>query len=697
MRLRASLLLGAALAAPSFAHAQTSPFLPDALFRDLVNEISGDRGFETARHLSHYHRTDGSRDFFAAAEWMRGAAEAAGLEDVKVVKQKWSGHSWSCRSGDAWLVEPDAQRLASYAEVAVSIADQSRTTHVTAELVDVGDGTKDADYAGKDVKGRIVLATGSTGKVMAEAVWKRGALGILSHTTNRETSFDYPDQVAWGRLPYEAKGVEGVKDGTPATFAVMISPRRGRALAKRMAAADKPFKVKVDIEAEYPPAGEQAFVEAWIKGGEIHDQQIVLTAHLQEEMTSANDDGSGCGSILEIGRALQQMIREGKIARPKRDIRLWWTNELDSEPQYFRENPGEPRKMLLNIQQDMVAARQSWGGRVQYGARSPWSLPHALEDVMESVLTMVRDGNTSLLTTRGTKLPPLFTREILSVKGTREPFSARMVPYFGHSDHHAFANARIGVPVTALINWPDDWIHGTGDDLDNIDATQLERNAVVVAAVSLYFADADEEDAAALVPFVAARARVRLADTLSTAITGIVEASDRDTAIRDGRNLVHQSYLKEEAAIASVRRIAGKGRGVDAIARQVAAVQESESRDQAALDSAFVGITGKSPAKAEPTAVERELRARVYAPIADLGAYYDAMENAKPVAGLHSILLWETYNFADGKRTAWDVYEAVAAEALAAHEFYYGTVTPEQVREALDGAVKVGAFTVATR
>ena len=43
--------------------------------------------------------------------------------------------------------------------------------------------------------------------------------------------------------------------------------------------------------------------------------------------------------------------------------------------------------MLVNINQDMVGARQSWGGRVQYASRLPWSLPHALDDVMESVLT----------------------------------------------------------------------------------------------------------------------------------------------------------------------------------------------------------------------------------------------------------------------------------------------------------------------
>jgi hypothetical protein len=695
--MRAPAVLCVALGLAPFAAAQTSPFLPDPLFRDLVNEISGDRGFETARHLSHYHRTDGSRDFFAAAEWMRGAAEAAGLEDVKLVRQKWSGHSWSCRSGDAWLVAPEPQRLASYAEVAVSIADQSRTTHVTAELVDVGEGLKDSDYAGKDVKGRIVLASGGPGKVMQEAVWKRGALGILSHATNRDSPPDFPDQVAWGRLPYEAKDVAGVKDGTPSTFAVMISPRKGRGLAKRLAASDKPFTLKVDIESEYPPAGEQAFVEAWIKGSEIHDQQIVLTAHLQEEMTSANDDGSGCASILEIGRTIQQLIKEGRIQRPRRDIRLWWTNELDSEPQYFRENPGEPKKMLLNVQQDMVAAKQSWGGRVQYGARLPWSLPHALEDVMESVLTMVRDGNTSLLTTRGTKLPPLFTREILSVKGTREPFHARMVPYFGHSDHHAFANARVGVPATALINWPDDWIHGTGDELDNIDPTQLERNAVVVAAVALYFARANEEDAAGLAPFVAARARVRLATDYANAVAALDEAGDKEAAFRSGRNLLHQSYLKEAAAIGSVRSLAGKGRAVDAIARSVARLDDAEARDLDAFEKAYTSITGKNPPNVEPGKTERDLMERVYVPVAELGAWYDAMEDVKPVDGLHSIMLWETFNFADGRRNAYEVYEAVSAEAASAGDWYFGTVTPEKVLEALEHATKAGAFTLKAR
>ncbi len=697
--MRFALILPALLLAPALASAQSSPFLPDPLYRDLVNEISGDRAYETVRHLSHYHRTDASRDFFAAAEWMRSAAQAAGLEDVKLIRQKWHGHAWSCNSGEAWLVEPEAQRLASYAEVAVSIADQSRTTHVTAELVDVGEGIDEGDYKAKDVKGKIVLAAGRESKVHAEAVWRHGALGVLSYATNRDSPPDYPDQVAWGRLPYEAKAVEGVKDGTPSTFAVMISPRRGLALRKRLLASDKPFKLKVDIESEYPDVQEQALVEGWIRGSEIHDQQLVLTAHLQEEMTSANDDGSGCGSILEIGRALHQLIKEGKLPRPRRDIRFWWTNELDSEPQYFRDNPSESRKLLLNIQQDMVAARQSWGGRVQYAARSPWSIPHALDDVMESVLTLVRDSNTSLLTMRNTKLPPLFTREILAVKGTREPFHARMIPYFGHSDHHAFTQARVAVPASALINWPDDWIHSTGDDLENIDATQLERNAVVVAAVSLYFANATEDDAAKLTAYVAARGHVRLGADLATAVATIAEAhaADKGASFRQARNLVHQSYLKEAGALASIRRISGKGRALDAIAQATSRLEDAEARDLEALERAVVAITGKNPPNVELSKVEREMAARIYTPTADLGTWLDAMDKVKSVDGLHSIMLFETYNFADGKRNAYEVFEAVAAEALSAGEWYYGRVSSADVLEALERATKAGAFALKTK
>jgi Peptidase family M28 len=695
LKLRVLLALLAGAAIPSPVGAQTSPFVPEALYRHLANEISGDRAYENVRHLTHYHRTGGSEDFFAAAEWIRGAAEAAGLEDVKLIRQKWDGPAWSCRFGEAWLVEPEKLKLAAYGDVRVSIADNSRTTHATAELVDVGAGTKDGDYQGKDVAGKIVLASGSPREVHKLAVWKRGALGLLSHATNRPDVVDAPDQVAWQSIDSEAKGVEGVKDGTPGTFAVMLSPRRGRWLQKRLADAGKPLEVKVDIEAVFASPSEQAMVEAWIRGRAVHDQQIVLTAHIQEEMTSANDDGSGCGNLLEIGRALARLVKEGKVPRPRRDIRFWWVNEFSSEERFFRENPKEPPKMLVNVNQDMVGARQSWGGRVQYASRLPWSLPHALEDVMESVLMLVRDGNTSLLTTRGTSLPQPFTRELMAVKGSREPFHARMVPYYDSTDHHAFTPAHIGVPATSLTNWPDEFIHSTGDDLETIDATQLERNAVVVAAVALYFAGVDEASAPALAAYVAARAGARIADNVATAVAHLAEASPeaRDEALRAARRLVRESHGKESAALASVRRLA-PGRGGDLAGHLASQLDDGLGQDLETIEKAYVGLTGRNPPNLELTKEERDMAARVFVPATDVAAWQDALEKIRKETGLHGMMRFEVYNFADGRRNAYEVYEAVAAEALAAGEWYYGQVEPAEVLKTLQRAAEAGAFTV---
>jgi (2Fe-2S) ferredoxin len=61
------------------------------------------------------------------------------------------------------------------------------------------------------------------------------------------------------------------------------------------------------------------------------------------------------------------------------------------------------------------------------------------------------------------------------------------------------------------------------------------------------------------------------------------------------------------------------------------------------------------------------------------------------------MMAFEALNFADGTRTGWEIYEAVAAEALAAGEWYYGRVTPAAVRAVLDSAVESGALVATSR
>jgi hypothetical protein len=52
----------------------------------------------------------------------------------------------------------------------------------------------------------------------------------------------------------------------------------------------------------------------------------------------------------------------------------------------------------------------------------------------------------------------------------------------------------------------------------------------------------------------------------------------------------------------------------------------------------------------------------------------------------------ETYNFVDGSRSYYDIYKAVRAESLVNGEWYYGSVSLEDVVGLLDAAVEAGAL-----
>lgn len=54
----------------------------------------------------------------------------------------------------------------------------------------------------------------------------------------------------------------------------------------------------------------------------------------------------------------------------------------------------------------------------------------------------------------------------------------------------------------------------------------------------------------------------------------------------------------------------------------------------------------------------------------------------------------EVFNFVDGKRSYYDIYKAVLAEILAAGNWYYGTITLDEVEKLLDANVASGALSL---
>ena len=134
--------------------AQSSPFVPEKTERLLVNELSGDLAFETLRITTQWHKPSGSEGFFAVAHYVEEKAKAAGSSDVRWIDQVAETPSWTCQRAEAWTLEGEGATaketlIGSYAEVATSIADNSRPADVTAELVDVGAGTRRVGLRGQ--------------------------------------------------------------------------------------------------------------------------------------------------------------------------------------------------------------------------------------------------------------------------------------------------------------------------------------------------------------------------------------------------------------------------------------------------------------------------------------------------------------------------------------------------------------------
>ncbi len=682
---------------------QETPFLNDTEIRMFINELSGDRSFEHIRILTQWHRDSGMDGYFKAADFIVDEAKKAGLQDVKFIEQPLMGPNYTAISAELWMTEPIEIKLADIGDHALYLSDGSHDTDVSAELVWAGTGSE-KDLRDIDVDGKIVLVNGNPGAAIIHAVYGKGAIGVVCYGTSEGKSpLDFPDQLAWTRIPLTPP------PGKQGSFAFNLSPRKGEQLkkvlqtkrmqdffatGKRTMGGKVVLKAKVDTEIGESP-GRTGFVEGWIKGSKYHDQQIVLTAHLQEEQGSANDDGSGCGNLLEIARTLNKLIEEGKIARPLRDIRFWWTDEIYSEYRYFRDHPDEPKKMLANLHQDMVGAKQSVGSRIQHLIYAPHSITSYLDALFESVGTFVIQTNNPFITAgRMGGLPRPHSRPIYATRGTHESFGARFVPFFNASDNLNFIEGAIGVPAVGLINWDDYYIHSSDDDLWQIDATQLERNAFIITAMVYYLGKAEPDQAQLLLAETYAQGSKRLANDLQVAYHQIQYEDNFEKSWKRADIIIEQGINREISALNSVRDVVGNSEETIELIDDY--IDQVLSKEKTLIDELENFYRSKHSIRRIPNVKlnAQELEADKKTPKNNpvLDDYFGRRTSNADGISIHSTMKMEVFNFVDGKRSYYDIYKAVLAESLAAGTWYYGTVTLWDVEKLLDANVKSGAL-----
>jgi len=356
---RSTALLQAALVAcAGTVVAHSPPLLAPQEVAALANELSGETAKRYLEGIARYHRQRGSQGFHSAAELVAERARAYGLSEVQILQFPADGRTfygtqlsrqpWDAEQGDLTEVENGAEHtLASYEAQSVALAEDSESADVTAELVDVGQGSQDSDYSGKDVRGRLVLASAQPGEVQEAAIGKFKAAGIVSYAQNQRTAWWGEDEnlVRWGHLDSFSANP---------TFAFMISLKTARALQERLKHGDT-IKLHARVKAGQHP-GFYEVVTGVIEGADpqLRQQEIAFSCHLDHQRPGANDNASGCVTILEVARSLQKLIGQGKLARPARTIRFIWPPEIEGTTTLLNARPELARRIQVAIHMDMV-------------------------------------------------------------------------------------------------------------------------------------------------------------------------------------------------------------------------------------------------------------------------------------------------------------------------------------------------------
>lgn len=678
------------------------PFLSTGQWTLLRDESSGVAPYENLRYLTGLHRVPATADFDRAAQFMLQRAREYGLTDARSEQFPIDGTksyglmrsylAWTVEDAELWEVTPQHVLLGDWKTDPIRLADYSRSAEVETALVDVGNGSKENDYAGKDVRGKIVLADGVLSRVQELAVGKHGAAGILSDMPNQTTAWSGldPTLVRWGHLDARQ----------PSGFAFMVSRQTAEAFRGRLKKGDQ-ITLRANVNATVG-SGHWTVVTAIIPGSEPMAAEIVYSCHLDHERPGANDNGSGCVTILESARVLARLIATGALPRPKRTLRFVWGPEVEGTMAFLASHPEIKQKLRADIHMDMVGGDPFKNKSVFHVTGTPWSLPSFVTDVGSAFVEAIRAGATEYAGS-GASSEAAVVETRAGEHGTRNEFIADVTPYSSGSDHDDYDSSTIGVPSLYLRDWPDIYIHTDHDSLSQIDATKLRRVALLSAAAGYAYASVEAQQLPRWLPFVAAQSESRLAQAYSSAQILVDDPQlDAGTAWYEACNLLNQAFLRERAVLRSLVEFSGGA--VDAEAEQVRALSVQVNTFRGWLDTQAKarGARGTAPVSvwtADPKAGRAPIRIGEFGPLtyqnddvlrARLGSErYSKIKllnaEATPllsVSDQSELYAYEIVNFVNGTRTVGEIRDAVSAE--------YGPLPLGLVVDYLDACAEAG-------
>ena len=461
------------------------------------------------RFISQYWRLAANPGYNATVDRIRERLTAAGLA-VKVEEYPAGGPAWDhsmatlaivgTGGADEVVLSRDKDRLA--------LCINSFSTPgagLVAPLVDVGRGDRDEDYAGKTIKGAVVLGDVDAGQLWRRAVTAQGAIGVLSTSLPAYLNADPPgakptprdqwDILQWGSVPY---------DEARKAFGFKASPRAASTLRKRLAAAGaKGVSVRVTIASSFSTGPARTLV-AEIPGTAAAAERIVMAAHIQEP--GANDNASGVATLAELAASMSAAIRQKKIAAPARTLTFLFLNEISGSRRWLQDHPDDAKQVKYMFSLDMTGEDVTKTGGTFLIERYPD--PGAVWERRWDPHTEWGKGTVRAESLKGDLINDAHFAVVERV-ARKGKWVVKTNPYEGGSDHTVFGQA--GIP--SLLDWhfTDRYYHTNFDTPDKTSPEEMRNVGVAVGATGWLFASASESVALEVAKIVAAAGRDRIA------------------------------------------------------------------------------------------------------------------------------------------------------------------------------------------
>lgn len=456
------------LAAPS---AKAAPADPDLILKSLSGAVSGDRARDYTMRIWRYDR------WGTLPMWKRSAAEARTImrersfDEAEVVDtpadgvakfQDWTNPiGWDVRQATLEVVEPaglpDEYRfLCDYLANPTSLTFFSCPTPqegVTAELVAL-ERPDPKLMDSLNLKGKIVLST-SAGGSLKPLLEDRGALGAVGDAKVGDFENENVWINTWSDYPSGWLMSAGDRRNT---FCFSISSKKGAYLRALMAQGKK-IIVRARIDSRYYMDDAFPYVIGCVRGTDATGEEVLVGGHLYE--WGANDNATGCAIMLEAMGTLNDLIRSGALASPKRTIRVWMGQEMYSSLAYVSKNPDRLRKTVASLCIDTPATDYSALAATVKVFMNPDVCP-AFTDAL---------------------YPELFRRYYDSIRSNKLVLTE---PFEGGTDTY-FAESILGIPTTFLYMENGTWLHhNSRDTIEKVDVRSL-RDLCMFTALALYY------------------------------------------------------------------------------------------------------------------------------------------------------------------------------------------------------------------